>query len=627
MSGAFVFQGRPQDDLQHKARLLAGQLAHGGERVNHYTVAGSTLLGCVSHDKFRQGFMPRFFEHDGIWGILLGELYDSDFLERRKRAKGQDESDLEVFVHLYREGALARHLPEMNGAFFVLLWHPERDTLVAANDRFGLYPMYWSHRNDAFCLASRVLCSVLSGVVEGEWDAAGVAHLLTIEDFVGETTLVKGVSAFPQATLMVKRGPQVSWERYWRYKYTASMRDSEFKETAEELGRHLVRAVRRQSVRVGRVGVTLSGGLDSRCLVAAAGKVQIPVHTFTWAKENAFDRVFARQVAELYGTRHHDCDYAFMNLDTQFDEGMRLTEGLNDYFDCHMLAHLHILADHTDLVLNGYAGDLVLGGSYLRRWMRPMKSEEIARRMFAWRNKLLAEPHLEHALVDPSLVLGEALPSARFRDAIAAIDGPSTGDVVDRFVLENRVRRVTSIGTVIMQRSVESVAPFFDYDFIDLVTTVPAHKRIDHIMYLEVMRATFPEALDVPWQRTLLRAGASPLAATCAKGALKVAGKLEKLVGWPNITSRQSPVDIPNLIRGPLRPWMERLINEPHYTANEVLHAGFCKTMWQEHLSGHDRTRMLGAIAAIRGFSVALKKARNLTQAFPSEPTEVWPPE
>jgi asparagine synthase (glutamine-hydrolysing) len=498
---------------------------------------------------------------------------------------------------------------------------------VAANDRYGLYPMYWARGRDRFCLASRVLCSVLAGVVEGEWDPAGVAQLLTTDDYLGETTLVRGVSAFPQATLLLKDENRLTWHRYWHYRYADRMRPDGFDETAGAIGEGLIRAVRRQTARAGRIGVTLSGGLDSRCLVAAASKADIPVQTFTWAQPGAYDREYAKTVAARYGTRHHDCDYAVEPFAQRFEEGMRITEGLIDYFDCHMLAHVDILGDHADLILNGYAGDLILGGSYLRSaWMKPMPMDDLAQRLFAWRNVLLAEADLGHALADSEALAPDQRPSVLFRRLLEQAQGPTSGDTVDRFVLENRVRRVTSMGTVIMRRRVESAAPFFDYDLVDRLMGVPPEQRAEHRIYKAMMGRTFPEALDLPWQRTLLRAGAPDWAAMASKGLLKVAGKIEKRLGFPRIASRLSPVDFAGWLRGPLKPWMDAVINEPHPTANEVLNASFCKSMWHDHLAGRDRTRMLGALAAVRGFSQALKRARGKARAYPVEPVEVWSP-
>jgi len=569
--------------------------------------------------------MPRYIKREKLWGVLLGGLYDSPARREWVRSRGRRESDLAVFAGMLREGILEDKLPQLNGAFFAVLWDPDSEVLVAVNDRYGLYPFYWAHRNGQFCLASRGLCAVLAGVVDGEWDPAGVAQMLTTSDLLGGTTLVKGVAAFPQATLLLKRGMnEVTWRRYWEYDYRGRHENTPTVELAHELGRLFCQSVQRQTDGVERVGVTLSGGLDSRCIAAAAAHAGIPLRTFTWGKAGCYDRRFARQTARLLGTDHHDCEYEYGNFESRYEEAVRATEGTSNLFDTHMMAHVHLLEGEVDLILNGYAGDLLLGGSYLRRrWMGAVAGDELARMLFSWRVVGLPEALLGRAMPAPSLIASGAMPSEFHRRELTRCEAPSTADRVDRFFLENRVRRGTSVGTVLLRYGVESAACFFDYELVDLITAVPAKLRFEHHMYLAMMRDTFPEVLDVRWQRTLLPAGAPGWTAIAGKAFLKGCRLLEQRIGWPSFVSRQSPVDFGAWLRGPLRDWMAAICNEPHPLADEVLRPGFCADTWREHLAGAERSQLLGVIASIRGFARALDRARRREPSSSQKPQEV----
>jgi asparagine synthase (glutamine-hydrolysing) len=611
MSGAYVVL-HPAERAGTLAPLLSAQLSHGCEPINHYADLGSALMGVVSHDKLQQGVMPRYLQKERLWGLLLGKLYARE---------GEPENDLEHMARLWREEKLLKELPRLNGAFFLVLWDPAMQTLVAANDRFGMYPMYWSHRNNRFCLASRMLCSVLSGALPGDWDPEGIAQLLSIDDYLGSTTLLKGASAYPQATMLVAANARLTWNRYWSYRYRSDS-STDIQTYADALGSRFVSAVQRQSAGTHRVGVTLSGGLDSRCLVAAAARSGIPLDTFTWGKPGCYDRLYALRIAKTFGANHHDCDYALDNLATRFEEGGRITEGLTNYFDCHMLAHRDVLADHADVVLNGYAGGLLVGGSYLRRaWTGPMATRDLAQLLFAWRNTMVPEASLGMAMATADQLARDELPSARFVELLATSEGAAAGDRVDRFFLENRERRGTSMGTVMMRTAVESVAPFFDYDFIDVLLAVPAEYRIEHRIYKLMMAKAFPEALRLPWQRTLLRAGAPEWAAVASKGLLKASRIVEQLLGWPRFGSRQSPVSFAKWLRGPLKPWMASVVEDTR--GAEAVRPEFCREVWARHLKGEDHTRVLGAIAAIRGFAIALDKARSRKVPKAAQPVKI----
>ena len=625
MSGSYIVQIKKRQDLHHTAKLLSSQIAYGGEPVNHYARSGQTVMGFVSPDKFSKGIMPLYMKEYGLWGILMGELHECDYISAWLTDNPGIDRDIEILACLYRSESLVSALPQLNGAFFFILWDPWTQTLIACNDRYGLYPMYWAYTNNGFCLASRMICPVLSGIVGGEWDLAGVAQFLTTDDYLGETTLITGVRTFPQASLMIKTGDALKWHTYWHYDYTPEPDKIREEELAEELGERFLRAVKRQSAGTRRIGITLSGGLDSRLILAAAHKARLPVQTFTWGKADAYDRTFAGQLSHIFETEHHNCDYSCNNVSIRHEEGIRITEGLINYFDCHMLFHLDILEKHVDVILNGYAGDLVLGGSYLRNaWMSGMPNTDLAKRLFAWRNTLVPENSLSDAIPDLSDLDPDLYPSVIYQNTISRMDHQMpVPDRADRFFLENRVRRSTSMGTVLMREVVESAACFFEYSLLDFITSIQYKLRHEHRIYRTMMQQTFPEAMRVRWQRTLLPAYAPSYMDLPAKAFLKGCRIMENRFGWPNISSRQSTVDFPQMLRERLRPWMNSVIYDSNPACDSILKHDFCEQIWKQHLSGQNQTRLLGVIASLRGVSDLLDKARTKTVHILYQPNEI----
>jgi len=609
MSGSYLFQSYNDTNLHKTATLMSSQIACVETASNYYCTTDSTLMGLVSQDKYTQGIMPCFLEKAELWGMIDGVLYESDSLLNLRKKHPDIRTDLEMFAHLYRTGNLLNILPKLNGAFFVMLVDPKSRTIIAANDRYGLYPMYWAHSDKGFCLACRVLCPVLAGVVSGDWDLKGISQFLTLDDFIGETTLVEGVSVFPQASILIKQPEGIAWKRYWSYDFK-HIPYTDIQELSENLGSSFITAVNRQTTGHKRIGITLSGGLDSRSIASASNRLGIYTKTLTWGKPDSFDRILAKEVSSILGTKHYDCDYEISKVATLYKTGMCLTEGLINYFDCHMLFHLDILKKHTDIVLNGYAGDLILGGSYLRRsWMHDLTRDSLAQRIFTWRNSLLPEYRLKHIIPSYSALDNKYSVSTAYTELINATSGIRPSDIADTFFLENRVRRSTSMGTVIMRAVTESAACFFDYDLLDLITSIPYQLRYDHRIYISMLKNTLPKGLDVRWQRTLLPPSAPLWMNLPAKAALKALRIIESRTGWPHIHSRQSPVDFASCLRGPLRPWMEQVINDPHPHCESILSEVFCKHIWERHLSGKDETRLLGVIASLRGFSELLAMA------------------
>ncbi|NIA16358.1 MAG: hypothetical protein GWP08_20045 [Nitrospiraceae bacterium] len=627
MSGAYLLQDTHTSlDAPALAALLSAQLVRGGETTNHYAAEHHTLLGGVSPSAHGPGASPRYIPSQRIWALMLGSLYESEIRTDWRRQNPQAPEDLDLFAAFYRQERLLDALPAMNGAFFVLLWDLDTGDVIAANDRFGLYPMYWAHQQGRFCIASRVLCSVLADATQGQWDLAGAAQLLALDDWLGDTTLVQGVSAFPHATMLHKRGDALNWSHYWDYAYHPVTGASQGK-FAHEAGQRFIQAVARQTEDADTVGIALSGGLDSRCLVAAAAEAGKTIHTYTWGAPRSYERTFARDTANVFGTVHHDCDYNVGDVANGYEEGIRTTEGFANCLDCHMLRHLELMNTGPTLFLDGYEGDLLMGGSYLRAaFLGAMPSAPLPDILFAWRNTLIPEAALTQALPQAD-TLGERAPSAMFVQLMEDTEALATPDRADRFFLENHARRSIIMGPVQLRSAYASGLSFFDYDLVDALLSVPAALRAEHRIYLEMMRRHLPRALRIRWSRTLLPAGAPEWLAVGSKAVLKACRMLEARIGWPDISARQSTVDFPAWLRQPLRPWMHAICNDPHPLADEILDPGFCQRTWNDHLAGNDRTRQLGAIATLRGFSLALARARTKTVPVTSNPAEVRRPQ
>ena len=627
MSGTYLLQDAQASlDAPALAALLSAQLVRGGETTNHYAAEGGTLLGVVSPSAQDSGGGPRYIPAQRLWAVMLGRLYESDIRTDWRHQNPQTPQDLDLFAALHRQDRLLDALPAMNGAFFVILWDPDTGDIIAVNDRFGLYPMYWAQQQGRLCIASRVLCSVLAGAAPGEWDLAGAAQLLALDDWIGNTTLIQGVSAFPHATMLLKRSDSLDWNHYWDYAYLPVTGASQAK-CADETGLGFIQAVARQTEDVDTVGIALSGGLDSRCLVAAAAQAGKTIHTYTWGASRSYERTFARDVARVFGTTHHDCDYNVASVADGYEEGIRTTEGFANCLDCHMLRHLELMDTGPTLFLDGYEGDLLLGGSYLRSaFLGAMPSAPLPEILFAWRNTLVPEAALTDALPQAD-ALGDRAPSAMFAQLMEDTEALTTPDRADRFFLENHARRSIIMGPVQLRGAYESGLCFFDYDLVDSLLSVPAALRAEHRIYLEVMRRHLPLALRTRWSRTLLPPGAPEWLAVGSKAVLKACRILEARIGWPDISVRQSTVDFPAWLRQPLRPWMHAICTDPHPLADEILDPDFCQRTWNEHLAGTDRTRLLGAIATLRGFSLALTRARTKTAPLISNPTEVKRPQ
>jgi len=614
MSGVFLVAGNDDAHGLSLAHRVGSTILGPIDTIREFGVRNGTVVGCV-RDETTKSSMPR---HDNLLPdlhiVMQGVLFSSDrqYAEHFPESTRADR-DLETFADLYLSNKLRAALPKLNGQFLVIIADHRNDTIVACNDRFGLYPYYWSAEGNRFYIGPRVLGAVAGGVVPGDWNVPGVAQFLSTGDYLGDHTPISGVHAFPPGSIMTRRGNKSPvFERYWRLHYASPDSSRTIAEIGEELGGRFVESVHRQSEATDALGITLSGGLDSRCILAASASLNRPIHTFTWGQDGSEEIDIARRVARQYDSIHHMYRYNYSDFPNLFDEFGRTAEGMLDLRDAHFLTHSGLCKEYVSAILNGYAGDLLLGGSYLRTgWNRPQYSDTLAERLFRWRNSIIPQDRLNEYFGENNRIAAQDLPIEHYKREIAGIDQELTPDIADTFFLENRVRRSTSMGTVLMRRHVESFSPFFDYDFVDFVMTIPPHYRIDHRAYRAMIRSRFAECAANPWNRTMLSPLAPFLLMQVSKAKIKVQRSTHQKLGI-RIGKQQTPVvDFASLFQEELRDFVRHEVLAVPAAIKGLFNIDKFREQILVHSMSVDRSALIGVFMSMVTFGVALDAARS----------------
>src|SRR6476620_4749414 len=104
-----------------------------------------------------------------------GEIYDFERIWTALEEKGYrflTNSDSEVIIHLYREYGLAC-FDHLRGEFAFLLYDRTKRIFIAARDRFGIKPLYFSRVDGGFIFGSEMKALFASGLVEARLNVAG----------------------------------------------------------------------------------------------------------------------------------------------------------------------------------------------------------------------------------------------------------------------------------------------------------------------------------------------------------------------------------------------------------------------------------------------------------------------
>jgi asparagine synthase (glutamine-hydrolysing) len=344
------------------------------------------------------GQQPFTNETDSIQLVANGEIYNFPQLRVELEGHGhafKSQSDIEVLVHAYEEWGEG-FLTRLRGMFALALWDGRTRTLLAARDRAGEKPLYWTLTPRGLLLASEVKALLVRPDVARRLDPEAVDQFLTYEYVIAPRTILEGVHKLPAGHYLIYRNGQVSVHRYWD---AAAIRvrpwaDADAAATLQEA---LRRATVSQMMADVPLGAFLSGGIDSSSIVALMAEASMqPVNSFSIGFEDGTynELPYAREVAARFGTNHRERTVS-PDLETLFE---RLIVHLDEPFADVSLFPTFLVSqlarEHVTVALSGDGGDELFGG------YDAYQAQQLATR-FAW---------IGEALMPAAAAVAAALP-------------------------------------------------------------------------------------------------------------------------------------------------------------------------------------------------------------------------
>ena len=309
---------------------------------------------------------PMCNEDGTVWITFNGEIYNFQELRRDLEERGhifRTHSDTEAIVHAYEQYGRGC-LDKLRGMFAFAIWDGRTRTLFLARDRVGKKPLFYFLGADRFLFASEIKALLIDETVPRVPDLTAIDHFLALGYVPGPRTAFTGICKLPAAHWMEIRDGRVEMGRYWRLRYTPKRKIS-MKDAVSELRWRLAEAVDLRLVSDVPLGAFLSGGVDSSAVVIhMAEAMNRPVQTFAVGfGHSTFDeRIFARQMAERYGTHHTELMVEAPATDIAARLVWHFDEPFGDSSAVPSYAIAELTRQHVTVVLNGDGADEIFAG-------------------------------------------------------------------------------------------------------------------------------------------------------------------------------------------------------------------------------------------------------------------------
>ena len=312
--GLLHFDDSPVERATLKA--MAQVSVHRGPDDEGLYLAGACGIGMrrLSIIDLAGGHQPMSNADGSLTLVCNGEIYNFRELRRELRELGHrfaTRSDSEVLLHGYAQWG-DDVVQRLNGMYGFALWDARRRRLVVGRDRLGIKPIYLYHDARRIAFASEAKALLALPGVHAHIDSEALSSYLNLGYVAAPASMFKGITKLPPATLLsIERG-RLQQIRYWRIPANTDTAIPEA-EWIERTREQLDQAVRMQMVSDVPIGAFLSGGIDSSTVVglmARHGGQSIRTYSIGFkgaaAEEYYNELPYARRVAQLFGTEHHE---------------------------------------------------------------------------------------------------------------------------------------------------------------------------------------------------------------------------------------------------------------------------------------------------------------------------------
>lgn len=216
------------------------------------------------------------FESEGLWVCLEGELYDVP------DARLADECLMAgEWLHEPIDAERIRDwLLGVDGEFVLYALDTTSGELAVCNDALGRLPLYY-HVTGTRLVSSRELRFV-HRIADVDFDRMGIAQSLLFGFPLGDRTLLEDVTRLPPATVLTLGESDVETTTLHQFDFERNDHgDRSVQRNASELASRFSTACRNRANVQKRNLVSLSGGLDSRAVLAGLRGVDAPVAAAT----------------------------------------------------------------------------------------------------------------------------------------------------------------------------------------------------------------------------------------------------------------------------------------------------------------------------------------------------------
>lgn len=425
----------------------------------------------------------------GITAVYYGEFFGPEFQSNESAAIAAE------LIELYQ--AKGEALPQsLDGTFVVFLWNSRERRGILFNDHYASRPLCYAEQNGFLYFSPEPKGIAGLPGFRATTDESALVMILAQGHLLGGTTYYQEIKYLdPGSMISIDRGA-VRISKHFEYLPNEEPVGQPTPELIEQLGEVMKAACRKRIRHVPNMVIPISGGFDSRGLLAVIqGLTGHPLKTVSWGTDQDTtdaDAYIGGQVAKFFHTEHRFLPRDYKNSVEDMEELVARVDGGSEDAVQHpselRLMRLIRAELGTDYLIRG---DEVFGfkgaaesdaeafarcglrnlGEFpdVVRLLQPARRAELVERSHASLEKLRLECPLQQ-------------PSAR----------------KDYLHYYQKIRNFADRSNYYKLGVLEAANPWLDKGIVQFLQTLPAPCRVEKVLYRRTMETLYPDLMRIP---------------------------------------------------------------------------------------------------------------------------------
>ncbi len=524
--------------------------------------------------------------------VFHGELYNNP----------RPVSDPEYALKKYCECGDS-FVSELSGIFHFAIHDARNMQVKLFSDKFGLQPLYYTLLEQSIWFAGEVKALLQAPGMTRTIDDKSVADFLHYGQVLGDKTLFTEVKLLkPGAVLTYDiRAGSSAVDEYWRLESLFGEPDESV--SMDDVTLQLVESIRNRSRNTEQLGLSLSGGLDSRGILAGMGIDAEGINTYTLGLPGCADQKLASAMSRAAKTVHEFVPLDQSHLKDYKNMAQQMVWLSDGFYHPHESTEVRALeyfmgADFK-ILLRGHGGEVAKAAMAYPVMVYP----EV--RSFAKGKSVLDYIFNSANLVGRGTKAGKLFtPDFYNRTKDSALESLQTScghvvndltppDVCLYYYVREHIRRQVVPSLEIFRTCIEVRMPYVDEDFMRVLFKLPLNQRLRGEVHHCLVRKHMPELMKVPDANTGAPLDASALRLFIAD-KINVAMKRVSFMGFRHYTEFQS------WYRASFKNHMEEILFSKELAERGVFDMDELRQIVDLHLAGKsDFAHLLGTTVGL----------------------------